>query len=106
MIGKESKILIVDDEPDICEQLSGLLRDIGYSCEYTTSSEKGLELFKKKKFSVILLDIWLNNSKFDGFQALEKFLEIDQNIPVIMIIGHVNIETEFNYIKKGAYDFI
>ncbi len=106
MIGKESKILIVDDEPDICEQLSGLLRDIGYSCEYTTSSEKGLELFKKKKFSIILLDIWLNNSKFDGFQALEKFLEIDQNIPVIMISGHGNIETAVNSIKKGAYDFI
>ena len=106
MIGKESKILIVDDEPDICEQLSGLLTDIGYSCEYTTSSEKGLELFKKKIFSVVLLDIWLNNSKFDGFQALEKFLEIDQNIPVIMISGHGNIETAVNSIKKGAYDFI
>ena len=106
MIGKESNILIVDDEPDICEQLSGLLTDIGYSCEYTTSSEKGLELFKKKIFSVVLLDIWLNNSKFDGFQALEKFLEIDQNIPVIMISGHGNIETAVNSIKKGAYDFI
>ena len=48
MVAKVSKILIVDDEPDICEQLSGLLGDIGYVCEYATSSEKGLELFKKK----------------------------------------------------------
>tara|TARA_B100000963_G_scaffold351400_1_gene362938 strand:+ start:1111 stop:2472 length:1362 start_codon:yes stop_codon:yes gene_type:complete len=106
MIVKESRILIVDDEPDICEQLSGLLNDLGYSCEYTTSSEKGIELFKKKKYSIVLLDIWLNNSKFDGFQALEKILEIDQNIPVIMISGHGNIETAVNSIKKGAYDFI
>ena len=106
MVAKVSKILIVDDEPDICEQLSGLLGDIGYACEYATSSEKGLELFKKKDFSLVLLDIWLNNSKFDGFQALEKILGIDQNIPVIMISGHGNIETAVNSIKKGAYDFI
>ncbi|MFL2661767.1 MAG: sigma-54-dependent transcriptional regulator [Alphaproteobacteria bacterium] len=106
MIGKESKILIIDDEPDICSQLSGLLGDIGYTCDEAVTSEKGLELFKKKKFSLVLLDIWLNNSKFDGFQALEKIIGLDQNVPVIMISGHGNIETAVNSIKKGAYDFI
>ena len=48
MIGKESKILIIDDEPDICSQLSGLLNDIGYICDESITAEKGLELFKKK----------------------------------------------------------
>ena len=103
---KESKILIIDDEPDICNQLSGLLNDIGYSCDKANTSEKGLEIFKQKSFSLVLLDIWLNNSKFDGFQALEKLQRIDHNIPVIMISGHGNIETAVNSIKKGAYDFI
>ena len=102
----DSKILIIDDEPDICNQLCGLLNDIGYSCDKAYTSEKGLEIFKKKKFSLVLLDIWLNNSKFDGFQALEKLQRIDHNIPVIMISGHGNIETAVNSIKKGAYDFI
>ena len=103
---KESKILIIDDEPDICNQLSGLLNDIGYKCDKANTSEKGLEIFKQKSFSLVLLDIWLNNSKFDGFQALEKLQRIDNNIPVIMISGHGNIETAVNSIKKGAYDFI
>ena len=103
---KDSKILIIDDEPDICNQLSGLLNDIGYSCDNANTSEKGLEIFKQKSFSLVLLDIWLNNSKFDGFQALEKLQRIDHNIPVIMISGHGNIETAVNSIKKGAYDFI
>ncbi len=106
MNNKESKILIIDDEPDICDQLSGLLNDIGYLCDKATTSEKGIEKFKKKNFSLVLLDIWLNNSKFDGFQTLEKILGVDQNIPVIMISGHGNIETAVNSIKKGAYDFI
>jgi len=103
---KDNKILIIDDEPDICDQLCGLLNDIGYSCDKANTSEKGLEVFKKKSFSLVLLDIWLNNSKFDGFQALEKLQRIDNNIPVIMISGHGNIETAVNSIKKGAYDFI
>ncbi len=103
---RDSKILIIDDEPDICNQLCELLNDIGYSCDKANTSEKGLEIFKQKSFSLVLLDIWLNNSKFDGFQALEKLQGIDQNIPVIMISGHGNIETAVNSIKKGAYDFI
>ena len=48
----------------------------------------------------------MNNSKLDGFQTLEKILEINGNVPVIMISGHGNIETAVNSIKKGAYDFI
>ena len=103
---RESKILIIDDEPDICNQLCALLNDIGYSCDKANTSEKGLKIFKQKSFSLVLLDIWLNNSKFDGFQALEKLQGIDQSIPVIMISGHGNIETAVNSIKKGAYDFI
>ena len=103
---KDSKILIIDDEPDICNQLCGLLNDIGYSCDKANTSEKGLDIFKQKSFSLVLLDIWLNNSKFDGFQALEKLQRIDNNIPIIMISGHGNIETAVNSIKKGAYDFI
>ena len=101
-----NEILIIDDEIDICKQLSGLLNDLGYNSSYSNTSEEGIELFRTKNFSLVLLDILLNNSKFDGFQALEKLQRIDHNIPVIMISGHGNIETAVNSIKKGAYDFI
>ena len=100
------EILIIDDEIDICRQLSGLLNDLGYNTTYSITSEKGLDLFKEKNFSLVLLDIWLNNSKFDGFQALDKIKNINPDIPVIMISGHGNIETAVNSIKKGAYDFV
>ena len=46
MSSKESRILI-DDEPDICDQLSGLLNDIGYVCDKATTSEKGLKYLRK-----------------------------------------------------------
>ncbi len=101
-----NEILIIDDEIDICKQLSGLLNDLGYNSSYSNTSEEGIELFRTKNFSLVLLDILLNNSKFDGFQTLEKIKNINQDIPVIMISGHGNIETAVNSIKQGAYDFV
>ena len=101
-----NEILIIDDEIDICKQLSGLLNDLGYNSSYSNTAEEGIELFRTKKFSLVLLDILLGNSKFDGFQTLEKIKNINQDIPVIMISGHGNIETAVNSIKQGAYDFV
>ena len=100
------KILIIDDQLDICEQISGLLSDKGFNTQYKLSAEEGIKTFDKIKHSLVILDIWLNNSKFDGFQTLEKIRKINKNIPIIMISGHGNIETAVNSIKKGAYDFI
>ena len=102
----EGKILIIDDEVDICEQLSGLLNDRGFSVKFCISSEDGIKELKKNSYSLVILDIWLNNSKFDGFQTLEKIKELNESVPIIMISGHGNIETAVNSIKKGAYDFI
>ena len=102
----DNKILIVDDELDICEQLVGVLEDKGFNASFVSSSDEVLKILKKENISLILLDIWLNNSKLDGFQTLEKILQIDNSLPVIMISGHGNIETAVNSIKKGAYDFI
>ena len=102
----EGKILIIDDEIDICEQLSGLLNDRGFTCNYCISSDEGINEFKKNSYSLVILDIWLNNSKFDGFQTLEEIKELNETVPIIMISGHGNIETAVNSIKKGAYDFI
>ena len=101
-----TKILIVDDELDICEQLAGVLEDSGFSSIHALSSEMALKLLEENSISLIILDIWLNNSKLDGFQTLEKIIQINDTIPVIMISGHGNIETAVNSIKKGAYDFI
>ena len=103
---QNTNVLIIDDEIDICEQLSGFLNDLGYETKYCLTSESGIKTFKQNVFSLVILDIWLNNSKFDGFQALENIKQINETTPVIMISGHGNIETAVNSIKKGAYDFI
>ena len=103
---ENSSILIVDDEKDICDQISGLLDDYLFKSIIAHTSDDALKYIKSKKISLVILDIWLNNSKLDGFKTLEKIKEFNNLIPVIMISGHGNIETAVNSIKQGAFDFV
>ena len=96
-------ILIVDDESGIRESLSGILEDEGYKTSVSPSGEDCLELLRKSRFDVILLDVWL--SGMDGLEVLEKIREIADPPEVIMISGHGTIETAVRATKLGAYDF-
>lgn len=100
------RILIVDDEKDICDQISGLLKDDGFLTFSASNSDDAIKYLKLEEINLVILDIWLNNSKLDGFKTLEKIKKLNELIPVIMISGHGNIETAVTAIKKGAYDFI
>src|SRR5262249_11153921 len=101
-----SDILIVDDEADICELVSGLLQDEGYSTRTARESDGALNEIKARRPNLVFLDIWLQGSRLDGLQLLDSFKELHPELPVVMISGHGNIETAVAAIKRGAYDFI
>ena len=106
MKNNQDHILIVDDEKDICEQISEILKDNHFTTEIVHTSDETIESINKKSPKLIILDIWLNNSKLDGFSLLKKIKSQNPQIPVIMISGHGNIETAINSIKNGAFDII
>ncbi|HTW31266.1 MAG TPA: response regulator, partial [Candidatus Sulfotelmatobacter sp.] len=97
-------ILIVDDEVDIRESLSGILTDEGYSASAVESGEACLDLVRKSPFDVVLLDIWLPG--IDGMETLQRIRETENPPEVIMISGHGTIETAVRTTKLGAYDFL
>lgn len=105
-MNEKLSILIIDDERDICDQISGLLEDNQYSTFSAFSSDEALKKVNNEHLGLIILDIWLNNSKLDGFKTLEEIQKINENIPVIMISGHGNIETVVTSIKNGAFDYL
>lgn len=101
-----AEILIVDDEADIRNLIDGILDDEGYKTAQAENAEQVFSLIKQKRFSLVILDIWLQNSEYDGLGILEKIKSTYPDVPVIMISGHGTIETAVKAIRMGAYDFI
>ena len=99
-------ILIVDDEEDIRELVSGILSDEGYQTRTAHDSESALREVEARRPSLLILDIWLQGSKRDGLEILKIVKGRHKDLPVIMISGHGNVETAVAAIKLGAYDFI
>jgi two-component system nitrogen regulation response regulator NtrX len=101
-----SEILIVDDEADIRELVSGILKDEGYDTRVAGDSESALAAIEARRPGLIVLDIWLQGSRLDGLELLDVIHERHPDLPVVIISGHGNVETAVSAIKKGAYDFI
>ena len=101
-----SDILIVDDEVDIREIVSGILSDEGHGTRTAKNSDEAIAAIAARRPSLVFLDIWLQGSKLDGLQVLEVIKQQNPHLPVVMISGHGNIETAVSAIKLGAYDFI
>jgi two-component system nitrogen regulation response regulator NtrX len=101
-----SEILIVDDEADIRELVSGILQDEGYVTRSARDSDDALAAVASRRPNLVFLDIWLQGSRLDGLQLLDAIKREHTDLPVVMISGHGNIETAVAAIKQGAYDFI
>lgn len=101
-----TKVLIVDDEANIRQSLSGVLSDEGYDCTAVATGETCLEELNRASYEAVLLDIWM--SGVDGLATLERIHMLPQGDRpvVIMISGHGNIETAVKATKLGAFDFI
>src|SRR5580658_6919230 len=101
-----SEILVVDDEQDIRDLISGILADEGYETRVAGDSDSALAAVRARRPQLIILDIWLQGSKLDGIQVLDVIKREQPDLPVVMISGHGTIETAVASIKKGAYDFV
>ena len=87
------EILIVDDEPDIRALIEGILSDEGYETRQAHNSDSAIAAFRQRRPSLVILDIWLQNSRLDGLGILEALHVEEPQVPVVMISGHGTIET-------------
>jgi len=97
-------VLIVDDEPYICEVLSEILRDETYISDIAYNGENALKLFRKGKYDLVLLDIGLPD--MSGIEVLKRMLQVDPTIAVIMATAQRDIEIVVEAIKIGAEDYL
>jgi two-component system nitrogen regulation response regulator NtrX len=99
-------ILIVDDEADIRDLISGILEDEGHSARLARDSDEALRAIEQRRPNLVILDIWLQGSRLDGLEVLSVIKRTYPELPVVIISGHGNIETAVTAIKRGAYDYI
>ncbi|WP_167645904.1 sigma-54-dependent transcriptional regulator [Mameliella alba] len=101
-----SDILIVDDERDIRELIGDILEDEGFATRLAGNSQEAMNEINAEPPALLILDIWLKDSKMDGIDILKTVKRDNPDIPVVIISGHGNIEIAVAAIKQGAYDFI
>lgn len=99
-----NKILIVDDEPNVCSFLSEFLDYKGFEPTITQSGMEALEQLKSEDFDLVLLDIIM--PEMNGFEVLERINQMDNKVPVIILTDVRDQNVANDSIEMGAVDFI
>ncbi|HMG69327.1 MAG TPA: sigma-54 dependent transcriptional regulator, partial [Chitinophagaceae bacterium] len=100
----KKRVLIIDDDMDMCTLLSRFLSRNGYETDAAYSGQKGIAKFEESNFDAVLCDFRLGN--MDGKEVLLSVKKINPAAIVLIITGYSDIKTAIDVIKQGAYDYI
>ena len=102
-----TKILVIDDELEICKQISLILSKQGYEVTYANSYKEFVDLeLRNFDYDVVLVDLWLKNSTKQGIDIIEYLKNKYENLVIVSFSGHANIDNAIESVKAGANDFI
>ena len=100
------EVLVIDDNSDIRQLISGILKDKGFTVREAANYDQALLEINKKLPDVAIIDVKLDKGDNDGIELLGHLKKIDDDIPVIMISGHANVQMAIDSLKLGAFEFI
>jgi len=103
-VSAEPRVLIVDDEPDMVENCTRILRRAGYRCLGATDAERALALVETERPDLLLTDLKMPG--MDGLELLRRAHELDPALPVVVITAFGTVEAAVAAIKEGAFDFL
>lgn len=101
---KKADILLVDDELVFTTNMSRLLTNRGYQVTTVKNGEEAMAALKEKSFDVMVLD--LKMPVMDGITTLEKMKALNVLTEVLILTGHGSMDTAFQAIEMGAYDYV
>jgi len=101
-----NEILVIDDNSDIRNLISGLLKDKGFNVREAANYDQAILEINKKLPDVAIVDVKLDKGYNDGIELLVYIKKINENVPVIMISGHANVQMAVDSLKLGAFEFI
>jgi len=101
---ERASLVIVDDHPGSLEFLSHALAQPGLRIDTATDPEEGLELIQQRHPQIVLTDLVM--PKIDGMQLLDRVLEYDPSIDVVLMTAHYSTESAVEAIRRGACDYL
>jgi DNA-binding NtrC family response regulator len=99
-----ARILVVDDEPEMVENLTRLLRRAGYRILSTTAAERALALLESERPDLLVTDLKMPD--IDGLELMRRAHDLDPALPVIVITAFASIDSAVAAIKAGAFDYL
>jgi DNA-binding NtrC family response regulator len=103
-MNSQERVLIVDDEPDMVENVARILRHVGYRCLRVTEAERALALLESERPDLLITDLRMPG--IDGMDLLHAARGLDPPVPVIVITAFATVESAVTAIKQGAFDFL
>ncbi|MGQ0810785.1 MAG: PAS domain S-box protein [Nitrospiraceae bacterium] len=100
----EQRILIVDDDPDICVALQDLLRHDGYHVVFVGTCKDAFAAFRRSHYNAVLLDVGLPDG--DGLSVLPVLQDLDPSLPVIILTAFTTTERTIGSLSKGAFAYL
>ncbi|RJQ65134.1 MAG: response regulator [Desulfobacteraceae bacterium] len=97
-------VIVIDDEPIVCERLKPALEKAGLQVETYTESKAAQRRLEEKTFDVVVTDLKMN--ELSGIQILKNVRAASAQTAVIIITGYATVEMAREALKIGAYDFI
>jgi len=98
------RVLLIDDDSELCTWLKELLGRRQFVASYRTSAEEALELLRDEEFDVVITD--LNLGRMNGLTLCQRIAENRPNLPVIVYTAFGNLQNAVSAIRSGAYDFV
>jgi len=99
-VNARNRILVVDDEPDVCVALRYILEEKGFNVETFVDPAMALENFRSRLYDLLILDIYM--PKMNGFELYKKMKTIDNKIRVCFLTALTDLH-EYDVFKKDVY---
>ena len=100
----KSKILLIDDDVNLCQVISYQLKKMGYDVDITNSGREGLEAYRQGNYDIVLTDIQMPD--ISGIQVLQEIRKQNKEVVIILITAYGSVENALEACRMGADDYI
>jgi signal transduction histidine kinase/DNA-binding response OmpR family regulator len=99
-----ARIVIIDDEPRMCDSLAALLTGEGHEVMAFQRAPEAAEVIRRQKVDLVITDIKM--PEMNGIEILRAVKQVDDGIPVILLTGYASLDSALEAISRGAYDYL